>query len=166
MQDEIIYHHGIKGQKWGVRRYQNEDGSLTDAGRKRVSKQYKKASDKVVKELNKTGTKRYVDSYNKAADYMNAEGIRKFNESQEKKYGKDFAKRSGYVEDYEKFFSDKFAEYFDRSLNDFYSTDKNYKKAKELVDKYSMTDWNELARSNEEAVASVRKSVEEMDKKG
>lgn len=28
-----IYHHGIKGQKWGVRRWQNEDGSLTEAGR-------------------------------------------------------------------------------------------------------------------------------------
>ena len=30
-----LYHHGIKGQKWGVRRYQNEDGSLTNAGKKR-----------------------------------------------------------------------------------------------------------------------------------
>lgn len=28
-----LYHHGIKGQRWGIRRYQNEDGSLTDAGR-------------------------------------------------------------------------------------------------------------------------------------
>lgn len=37
MQDEIIYHHGIKGMKWGVRRYQNEDGSLTPAGKKRYS---------------------------------------------------------------------------------------------------------------------------------
>lgn len=30
-----LYHHGIKGQKWGVRRFQNPDGSLTSAGKKR-----------------------------------------------------------------------------------------------------------------------------------
>ena len=30
-----LYHHGIKGMRWGVRRYKNEDGSLTPAGKKR-----------------------------------------------------------------------------------------------------------------------------------
>ena len=30
-----LYHYGVKGQKWGVRRYQNKDGSLTNAGKKR-----------------------------------------------------------------------------------------------------------------------------------
>ena len=30
-----LFHHGIKGQRWGVRRYQNKDGSLTSAGKKR-----------------------------------------------------------------------------------------------------------------------------------
>lgn len=30
-----LAHHGVKGQRWGVRRYQNEDGTLTEEGRKR-----------------------------------------------------------------------------------------------------------------------------------
>ena len=37
---EEIYHHGIKGQKWGIRRYQNPDGSLTPEGKKRYAKDF------------------------------------------------------------------------------------------------------------------------------
>ena len=32
-----LYHWGIKGMKWGVRRYQNKDGTLTPAGKKRYA---------------------------------------------------------------------------------------------------------------------------------
>ena len=36
--DSVIEHHGIKGQKWGVRRYRNPDGTLTPLGRKKLGR--------------------------------------------------------------------------------------------------------------------------------
>ena len=40
-----LYHHGIKGMKWGIRRYQNKDGSLTDAGKKRLVSRVQRADE-------------------------------------------------------------------------------------------------------------------------
>lgn len=55
--DNVLIHAGIKGMRWGVRRYQNEDGTLTEAGKRRyqkahdddVAKDSKKAYDTAVK---------------------------------------------------------------------------------------------------------------------
>ena len=44
MENELM-HWGIKGMKWGVRRYQNKDGSLTPAGKKRYDKEMAKLKE-------------------------------------------------------------------------------------------------------------------------
>lgn len=48
---DVLSHHGVKGQRWGVRRYQNKDGSLTDQGRRHWGVGY--GDDAVAKDSNK-----------------------------------------------------------------------------------------------------------------
>ena len=56
MNYEYLEHHGILGQKWGVRRYQNPDGSYTAEGAKR--RKYEKAQTKIESASATVGFKR------------------------------------------------------------------------------------------------------------
>lgn len=54
-----IYHHGIQGMKWGIRRYQNKDGTLTNAGKKRYDSELAKVKyeQKVLANRKRTAAK-------------------------------------------------------------------------------------------------------------
>ena len=73
MHDEIN-HHGVLGQKWGVRNYQNSDGSLTAAGKSHVSDYKAKESAAVVKKYDskskwtKSESKKYYNELMKKAE--------------------------------------------------------------------------------------------------
>lgn len=66
--DSELYHFGVKGMKWGVRRYQNADGTLTNAGKKHYGIDDKKTEDYILKkgyELNSVGRDYYGEYNNK-----------------------------------------------------------------------------------------------------
>lgn len=52
-----LAHHGVKGQQWGVRRYQNADGSLTEEGRAKLSRYKDKENKRLDKRFSKTNRK-------------------------------------------------------------------------------------------------------------
>lgn len=68
MSMDVLVHHGVKGQKWGVRRYQYADGTLTPAGKKRYNGSNSSVASTNVKYAvnyarTKATGKQYVDSY-------------------------------------------------------------------------------------------------------
>lgn len=87
-----IYHHGILGMHWGIRRYQNPDGTLTEAGKKR-----------------------YYDYKNKAAEYMHKAETQARTNPNGSEYGwysaavkmNDKAKKYGEPSEEEKIFNSK-----------------------------------------------------------
>lgn len=59
MMNDELYHYGILGMRWGVRRYQKKDGTLTNSGKKRYDKEMErlKAEEKIIKNKNRTQSK-------------------------------------------------------------------------------------------------------------
>lgn len=88
----LIYHSGIKGMKWGVRRFQNEDGSLTDLGKER----YKSGTSSISRNINKHRTNQAIRAAhieNKSDEELRAETNRL---RLENAYAKELSTKEGY----------------------------------------------------------------------
>lgn len=68
-QPDELEHFGVKGMKWGVRRYQNADGTLTEAGKKRLSNYKESETRRVTKRLAKA-----TDRYDRAVYKRKSKG--------------------------------------------------------------------------------------------
>ena len=89
-----LQHWGIKGMKWGVRRYQNSDGRLTPAGIRR----YRKNAGDIEKQLNMKKREMTADDYQNAIKKTKSVGehidsVRKFNDDNNKSKDPDMERR-------------------------------------------------------------------------
>ena len=96
-----LYHHGVLGMKWGVRRYQNKDGTYTNSGRKKYIKDKTKAITKDIdsfKKYEKTGMKSTAPWNKGKMLYSSKEikdiikGLEKVKTESKKKYGQKYDK--------------------------------------------------------------------------
>ena len=162
MYSNELYHHGIKGMKWGIRRYQNKDGSLTAKGQAMASKKYKKYMNRANQEVNTT--ENYVKAYNRAADKMNNGLIDKYNRDYDKKLGAkakdhDFLNDKEYENGYNRLFESVLSKEYDSVMTEAYKSNRNYKKAQALADKYNMESFDDIVRQNNAAIKAGKKYI-------
>lgn len=148
-----LYHHGIKGQKWGVRRYQNADGTLTNAGKKRLYKRDSYGRDTLTIEGGKYNEKlrKKADSYKNATLYNLNKVDSSFNKDKQRYFDANKKNNEHYLSERDKWFRQE-GEY----------KNKDYYQFKDI----SANKWFESKYSKEEreALKSLKDKIEKAAK--
>ena len=116
-EDDYLEHHGIKGQKWGIRRYQNADGSLTEAGKRHYDIKEAKIKARAEKAVAKAQVK--AAKLSAKTEKLAAKNLKRETKAQEKLMKMDM-KRLKKTAAYEKGkqFGDSFLPALGRSFGD------------------------------------------------
>lgn len=147
--DKHLQHHGIKGQRWGVRRYQRPDGSLTPEGKKRASKIYSDYYTKGTDDLRKAQSeiiRKSKDDANKAYDDVQDRVL--------EKHHHELTDRQAI-----KLFN-AIDEAYDLQLSaskvkhtaDFVKNNENFQQALKIAKTYRMDEWDKLASSTKKQI--------------
>ena len=171
---DYLMHHGVKGQKWGIRLYQNPDGSLTELGKIHYGRKFAKydeAINRKLKEQNHTKLRaeKEISRMNEDANFdskaakrrfsaavtnWNAEKLQFDSEVQYDKAMDKFVQKFG-EESVDQLFNSKAYKFFGKQ------SEREWKKAVDFLNKYS--DLRLLNdKKSERAEANARKDFEEI----
>ena len=170
-EDEELAHHGILGQKWGVRRFQNEDGTLTSEGRKHYSSEYRKQMERAKQDVNRKGTDLYVKAYNQHANKLNSGLTDKYNREYDKKHNitedsnYDYSSDPDYEANYYKMSDEIFNATYDKVVADALRNSYFYKSAQAIIEKYGTMDIADLVEQNNNYFKEVDENYEKVNKK-
>ena len=133
MMGQYLMHFGIKGQKWGVRRFQNEDGTLTEEGKKRYIDSYNKAEEQAEKDIKRAESQ--IEDIKKNG--WNAKSA--FDPKFVKEYAKDLGMKKPPEEDL-----DTFLEIFKNDLKDAKLNKKAAQEARSFIESNNSLTFDEV----------------------
>ena len=156
-----LNHHGILGQRWGIRRYQNKDGSLTPLGREHLEalqKEDPETYEQAKQNAIRSGDAAQVKAWSKMLTQQ--ELIEAVNRIDSEKKLNDLLKEKGKIEKGMEYV-DKFAKYAD-TVNKAYTGYTNLKKIKLAV--FGDDDDDDTKQSKKNTSDNITKAAKAVEK--